>query len=102
IPAEASAASSCSRLNCGKRKLAGRLRTSQSVSTQCCARTERKGSISRFEWPMVKRGFIGTSGCSWRLDSGQVYSAGRPKRRQAHWPELLLHFAGEGGREPQK
>src|SRR6266481_6338722 len=47
-------ASSGSRLNCGKRKLAGRLRTSHSDWTPCCARRARKTSSSRFEWPTVK------------------------------------------------
>src|SRR5258705_27539 len=52
-------ASSGSRLNCGKRKLPGRLRTSQSVLTLFLSRTARKSASSRLGWPTGKKEAVG-------------------------------------------
>src|SRR6266851_6178864 len=91
MPADARPASSGSRLNCGKRKLAGRLRTSQSVSTRCWARTARKTSISRFECPMVKSWLAEPEWTFTKDIPNQTYFAGRVWARQA-----LRALLGEG------
>src|ERR1700746_3566395 len=77
--AEAIFDNTATRLNRGKRKLAGRLRTSHTVCTPCLDSVERNSSNSRFEWPMVK---------TVRVAACEEVMEGSPERPRIFCPKM--------------